>query len=77
MTALNSWVGTYGVKKVKIKTFLPAVETAAGSSNPAVRGEAMNFYKECYKSLGEGLKPLISGLKKQQLVNFFPKYNTL
>ena len=43
---------------------MPFAETAAGSSNPSIRAEAMTFYKECYKYLGEGLKPLISGLKK-------------
>jgi hypothetical protein len=65
LVALTSWLANYGVKKVKIKSFLPLVETAAGSSNPAIRTEAMNFYKECYKSLGDALKPLISNLKKQ------------
>jgi hypothetical protein len=47
--ALNSWLSSYGVKKVKVKTFLPIIETTAGSSFPAVRTEAMNFYRECYK----------------------------
>jgi hypothetical protein len=41
----------------------------ANSSNPGVRGEAMSFYKECYKWLGDALKPLIQSLKKQQLVS--------
>ena len=57
--ALNSWLSNYGVKKIKIKSFLPIVEVLAANTNPAVRTEAMNFYKECYKYLGDGLKPLI------------------
>jgi len=69
LMALNSWLNSYGVKKVKVKSFLPIVETAAGSSFPAVRSEAMNFYRECYKWLGEGMKPFIANLKKQQLVS--------
>jgi hypothetical protein len=69
---LNSWLGSFGVKKIKVKSFLPIIETAAGSSVPAIRGEAMNFYKECYKWLGDGLKPLLANLKKQQLVSMNP-----
>jgi len=57
------------VQKVSPKPFLKQVEDMANSSNPAVRGEALNFYKECYKWLGDALKPLITGLKKQQLVS--------
>ena len=64
---MNSWLASYGVKKVKVKSFMSIVETAAGSSFPNIRSEAMNFYRECYKWLGEGLKPLIANLKKQQL----------
>jgi hypothetical protein len=64
MTALVLLIGNYGVKKVKLKPFLPIAETQAGSTNAQIRGEVMNFYKECYKWLGEGLRPLISNLKK-------------
>jgi len=49
---------------VQLKPFMKLVETHANSSNPTVRNEAMNFYKECYKWLGDGLKPLIADLKK-------------
>ena len=27
----------------------------------------MNFYKECFRWLGDGLKPLLEKLKKQQV----------
>jgi hypothetical protein len=63
---LNHLLSCYGVKKVKIKVFLPIIETMASSSVPAVRSEAMTFYKECYKWLGDGLRPMITNLKKQQ-----------
>jgi len=65
---LASWIGNYGVKKVKVKPFLPFAETAASHTNPQMRAEIMNFYVQCYKWLGEALKPLIDKLKKQQLV---------
>jgi hypothetical protein len=65
---LNSWLSNFGAKKIKLKPFMKIVETNANSSNPQIRSEAMNFYKECYKWLKEGLKPLIADLKKQQLV---------
>ena len=64
MTALGLWIGNYGVKKVKVKPFLSVAETLSSSSNPQMRGEVMNFYKESYKWLGEALKPLITNLKK-------------
>ena len=32
-----------------------------------MRDEAMKFYKECYRWLGEPLKPLLEKLKKQQI----------
>jgi hypothetical protein len=61
---LNSWLSNFGAKKIKLKAFLKIVETNANSSNPQIRSEAMNFYKECYKWLKDGLKPLIADLKK-------------
>jgi hypothetical protein len=65
LIALNSWLSNYGVKKIKIKNFFTIVETSASSQFPAVRSEAMNFYKECFKWLGaEGIKPFIANLKK-------------
>ena len=63
MVTLNVWLSSYGVNKIKVKPFLPIMETLSGSSNPEVRKEAMNFYKECYKWLGKALDPLISSLK--------------
>lgn len=51
-----------------MKNFTSIIENAAGSSNPATRAEAMNFYKECYKGYGDGVKPLMANIKKQQQV---------
>lgn len=59
LVALNSWLSNYGAKKVKVKNFTSVVENFAGSSNPAIRSEAMNFYKECFKAFGDAVKPLI------------------
>jgi len=47
-----------------VKPFLPVVETLANSTNPQVRTEAMNFYKEAFKWLRDALKPVIQNLKK-------------
>ena len=52
------------MKKIKVKTFITFIETAASSSNPAIRSEAMTFYKECYKAYGDGVKPLMANIKK-------------
>ena len=57
--ALGNWVGSYGVKKIKVKPFLPLMEELANSSNAGMRQNVMDFYKECYKWLGDALKPLI------------------
>lgn len=56
---------------MSIKPFLPIVADLANNTNAQIRVEAMNFYKECYKWLGENLKPLITSLKKQQLVRSY------
>ena len=65
MVALNSWLSSYGAKKIKIKSFLKIVENNANSATPALRSEALNFYKECYKWIGKDIKLLLTELKKQ------------
>jgi hypothetical protein len=65
MVALNSWLSNYGAKKIKIKSFLKIVENNANSPTPALRTEAMNFYKECFKWMGKDIKMLTNELKKQ------------
>ena len=66
MIALNSWVSNYGNKKIKLKSFLKIIENYASSPTPSLRSEAINFYKEVYKWLGESIKTLYGDLKKQQ-----------
>jgi hypothetical protein len=46
------------------------METFAASTVPATKTEALNFYRECYRWLGDGptIQAIIKNLKKQQLV---------
>ena len=66
MQAVNSTIAAFGVKKLSFKPFVPAIEKYAAASNPQVRGEALNFYKECYKWVRDLIKPAVEKLKKPQ-----------
>ena len=58
----------YGPKKLDfLKPFYSSIEKLAGSTVSSLRTEAMNFYKEAYRFMGEALKPFITKLKKQQI----------
>jgi hypothetical protein len=41
---------------------MKTMEDAAGSTTPAIKVEGLNFYKECFRWLGES--PVIEGLIK-------------
>lgn len=45
---------------------LGPVETAVGSKQAAVRQAALGFYEECYKWIGDGIKPAVEKLNKPQ-----------
>jgi hypothetical protein len=47
------------------------MEDAAGSTTPATKAEGLNFFKECYRWLGDGplIDALIKNLKQQQIVS--------
>lgn len=60
--ALISLLGAYGPKKVQLKPFMKMMEDAAGSTTPAIKVEGLNFYKECFRWLGDS--PVIEGLIK-------------
>jgi cytoskeleton-associated protein 5 len=66
LQALNSLMSSFGVKKVNFKTFVSAVEKHAAASNPQVRSEALNFYKESFRWVRELIKPAVEKLKKPQ-----------
>ena len=66
MVAVNTLLAGFGPKRVKMKSYLSAMETQAGNSTPALRNEALNFYKECFRWLKDGVKQFIEPLKKQQ-----------
>ena len=50
-----------------MKPYFNEMEKLAGSTTAAVRTEAMNFYKEVYKWMGDAVKTFTSNLKKAQI----------
>ena len=64
--ALNSILAGFGSKRINLKAYIGAAATQASHNNPALRNEALNFYKECFKWLKDGIRPFLDGLKKQQ-----------
>lgn len=66
ISTVNALISSFGVKVLSYKPFLPHMEKLAGNSNPIVRGEAINFYKECYKWIRELILPSVGKLKKPQ-----------
>ena len=65
ITGLLSLLTTYGPKKVPLKNFLKIIEEFAGSTNPLIKTEALNFFRECYRWLGDGpsIEAIIKNLK--------------
>lgn len=65
MTTLTLWLAAFGPKKVPLKLFLKTMEEFAASTVPSVKTEALNFFKECYRWLGDGpaIEALIKNLK--------------
>jgi len=65
--ALVELLTNYGPRKLQfLKPFFPPIEKLAASTVSSQRTEAMNFYKEAYKYMGDALKPFIVNLKKAQ-----------
>ena len=64
-------VGAYSPKKVQLKPFIKTMEDAAASTTPAIKAEGLNFFKECYRWMGDGpvIEALIKNLKQQQIVS--------
>lgn len=66
----------YGSRKLdSLRPFVPSIEKLAGSSISALRNEAMNFYKEALKWMGDGAKHYLVKLKKQQIEELEKFYN--
>jgi cytoskeleton-associated protein 5 len=66
ITSATLLLNHFGAKKVPFKSFVGFIEKAAGASNPSVRTEAMNFYKECFRWVRELINPFVEKLKKSQ-----------
>jgi len=56
----------FGVKKLKFQDFAATVVKNATSTNPAIKTAAYEFYKACYKWMGDALVPLIEDKLKKQ-----------
>ena len=66
ISAINSIISSFGIKKLSFKPFVVAMEKCAGASNQQVRAEALSFYKESYKWARDLIKPHVEKLKKPQ-----------
>ena len=63
--------------KFPLKLLIGGMEKAVGSRNGNVRQSALSFYEECYKWVGDGIKPAVEKLNKPQqteLDNLFNKF---
>jgi hypothetical protein len=69
-------LGSYGPKKIQLKPFIKFMEDAAASTTPAVKTDGLNFFKECYRWMGDGpvIEALIKNLKQQQIVSTIHLY---
>ena len=68
----------YGLNKFPATKYLKQIETAANSSSPVVRAEAMNCYKACFRWVGEeGIEPVIEGLKQVQKDSLKKEFDAL
>lgn len=68
VAVILEFLNNYGAKKLDyLKPYYPEVEKLAASTQASARTEAMNFYKEAFKWLGEALRPFLLKLKKAQL----------
>lgn len=47
----------FGIKKVKIADFAEQMLKNAQNTNPACKNAAYDFYKACYKWIGEAILP--------------------
>ena len=66
IATINSAMAAFGIRLIPFKPFVGAMEKFAGNSNPVVRGEALNFYKECYRWVRDLILPSVNKLKKPQ-----------
>lgn len=66
ISALNALVSLLGPKIFEFKKALSCIEKAAENTNVGIRTEALEFYKELHKYIGEATETFTTKLKKQQ-----------
>lgn len=67
----------FGPVNFQLKMFLTPMERLAASTNPAVRTEVMNFFKEAYRWIREAIKPTIDRLKKAQIEELMKSFEEI
>ena len=66
INVINSLINAFGIDVFSFEPFINEIEKFAGNSNPILRGEALSFYKECYRWIKESIFPYVEKLKKPQ-----------
>jgi len=59
----------FGAYKLDYRSLLPFMEKFADNSNPTVKNEVLDFYKELFKWIRNAIKPYISKLKDSQRID--------
>lgn len=65
-SAYASLLAQFGPQYLSLKTFVPLMESLAGSSNAGVRAEASNCFKEAFRWVRDAIMPAVDRLKKVQ-----------
>ena len=77
MTSIIHLVKWFGISRFPLKQILAAVEVAVGSKQAAVRKVALSFYEECYKWIGDAIKPAVEKLNKPQQDELEKLFNSI
>lgn len=63
---LANLIAAFGVKRFPPKMFIKIIEDAANSSNPGIRGEAINCFVALHSWMGAAVDTFTDKLKPQQ-----------
>lgn len=77
ISGLSHLITTVGLKEFDFKFVMKNMEKAADNTNLSIRSEALNFYKELYKILKDGINPYIANLKKSQQEELTKAFSTI
>jgi len=60
---------TFGSQKLDYRSLIPFMEKLADNTNPSVKNEVLDFYKELYKWIRDSVKGFVSKLKEVQRID--------